>query len=328
MPELLSTEAMCLGAGEGRFTKLRLPDPYTVRRQVILRGHEVVGLLDPTVLIGLKSDEVAFVSGKNGVIRLSADIDLLTALIACGGVLLGSGAEVEEIQRQLDSPAMSRTIAWLCTTMETCGSVIRASDLLRRSSVSVLGCGGVGSLSALLLAGAGVSRIVLYDPDVVEESNLNRQLFFTQADVGRPKIEVLKKSIEERFPSIRVEAVRERISLESASSAIEGRSAVLLTADEPIGLASAVVPEALRSNQIVVTTGYRHQVASVAAWTDWPHSSLSSSSWLRLQHGVMPSFGPTNAELAGKACAIIVRRLIGLQCNVSECYEWDTTKSS
>ncbi len=63
-----------------------------------------------------------------------------------------------------------------------------AQDRLRRSTVLVIGAGGLGCPALLYLAAAGVGRIVLLDPDAVEVSNLQRQVLFTTADVGEAKV--------------------------------------------------------------------------------------------------------------------------------------------
>jgi adenylyltransferase/sulfurtransferase len=58
-----------------------------------------------------------------------------------------------------------------------------------------LGSGGLGCTVALSLARLGVGRIILIDKDVVEISNLNRQVLFSHEDVGKPKAEVARDKI-------------------------------------------------------------------------------------------------------------------------------------
>ena len=67
---------------------------------------------------------------------------------------------------------------------------------LRSLRVCVIGCGGTGSAVALLLARLGVGRIYLIDNDTLAESNLNRVHGSHRADVGAPKVEILKREIE------------------------------------------------------------------------------------------------------------------------------------
>ncbi|MEO8113069.1 MAG: molybdopterin-synthase adenylyltransferase MoeB [Phenylobacterium sp.] len=60
---------------------------------------------------------------------------------------------------------------------------------LKAASVLIVGAGGLGAPAALYLAAAGVGTMILVDPDVVDRSNLQRQVIYTEEDVGRPKAE-------------------------------------------------------------------------------------------------------------------------------------------
>src|ERR1044072_6846878 len=66
----------------------------------------------------------------------------------------------------------------------------QAQARLAEARIFVLGVGGLGGWSALSLACCGVGEMLLIDGDRVEESNLNRQVLYTEADIGRPKVEV------------------------------------------------------------------------------------------------------------------------------------------
>jgi len=66
---------------------------------------------------------------------------------------------------------------------------VNGQQLLRDSTALVIGLGGLGSVAAGYLAGAGLGRLILVDRDRVELSNLQRQLLYRQADVGRAKTE-------------------------------------------------------------------------------------------------------------------------------------------
>ena len=60
---------------------------------------------------------------------------------------------------------------------------------LKAASVLLVGAGGLGAPAALYLAAAGVGTVMLADPDVVDRSNLQRQVIYTEADIGEPKVE-------------------------------------------------------------------------------------------------------------------------------------------
>jgi adenylyltransferase/sulfurtransferase len=82
-----------------------------------------------------------------------------------------------------------------------------SSERLARASVLVVGAGGLGSPVVALLAGAGLGRLTIVDPDVVDPTNLARQTLFTAADVGAPKAERAAARARAVDPSLRADAV-------------------------------------------------------------------------------------------------------------------------
>src|SRR3954463_2910515 len=66
---------------------------------------------------------------------------------------------------------------------------------LLNASAVIIGAGGLGSPAAMYLAAAGVGRIGLVDFDVVDASNLHRQLLYGSSDVGRPKLEAARERL-------------------------------------------------------------------------------------------------------------------------------------
>ena len=82
---------------------------------------------------------------------------------------------------------------------------------LREAHVQVVGCGGLGGPAALYLAAAGVGRIGLFDPDVVEDSNLQRQIQFGEGEIGRPKVEVLAERLRAVDAKLDVWTVQKRV---------------------------------------------------------------------------------------------------------------------
>ena len=78
---------------------------------------------------------------------------------------------------------------------------------LQRAAVAVIGLGGVGSFTAEALARAGVGRLLLVDGDVVDVTNLNRQLIATTSTVGQPKAEGAAARVRDIAPDCDVRAV-------------------------------------------------------------------------------------------------------------------------
>ncbi|MHB8217087.1 MAG: HesA/MoeB/ThiF family protein [Candidatus Sulfotelmatobacter sp.] len=74
-------------------------------------------------------------------------------------------------------------------------------------SIGIIGLGGIGSVVAEQLAHLGVGRLLLLDPDVLEETNLNRVVGATRNNIGRPKVEVASELIRRINPQIQVTAI-------------------------------------------------------------------------------------------------------------------------
>ncbi|OPY74015.1 MAG: Molybdopterin-synthase adenylyltransferase [Syntrophorhabdus sp. PtaU1.Bin058] len=94
------------------------------------------------------------------------------------------------------------------------GNLITPPDQLRllKSSVAVIGCGGLGGYIVEETARLGIGRIVVVDPDRFEEHNLNRQPFSTLRTVGMPKVEAAVQRVTEINPVVTVVPVREAFS--------------------------------------------------------------------------------------------------------------------
>ncbi|WIB66894.1 HesA/MoeB/ThiF family protein [Curtobacterium sp. MCBD17_035] len=98
---------------------------------------------------------------------------------------------------------------------------------LAAARVLVIGAGGLGSPVVALLAGAGLARLTIVDPDVVDPSNLARQTLFTAADVGRPKARVAA----ERASAVDPEAEAVAVVAGFAPEIVPGHDVVVDAAD-------------------------------------------------------------------------------------------------
>ncbi len=87
---------------------------------------------------------------------------------------------------------------------------------LQAKTVAIVGLGGLGHHLARSLAAAGVGRLILIDPDIVELGNLPRQLLYNEQDIGRLKVDVAKEKLARDYPSCLIEIEPELFGPKSA----------------------------------------------------------------------------------------------------------------
>ncbi len=98
---------------------------------------------------------------------------------------------------------------------------------LKNARVAIAGAGGLGSAAGIYLAAAGIGHITIIDDDVVELSNMNRQILHTTADVGRSKVSSAEEKLSAINPDIKVRGINERITGENAGKLLGGMDAVV-----------------------------------------------------------------------------------------------------
>jgi adenylyltransferase/sulfurtransferase len=98
---------------------------------------------------------------------------------------------------------------------------------LLAARVAVVGAGGLGCPAALYLGAAGVGTLGLIDADVVDLSNLQRQVLYGSADVGRPKVEVARERLTAQNPEVRVETHALRLTASNAEEVLRGYDVVV-----------------------------------------------------------------------------------------------------
>jgi len=114
---------------------------------------------------------------------------------------------------------------------------------LKKARILVAGAGGLGSAILTYLAVAGVGKIRVIDGDIVELSNLNRQVLHSDKDIGRSKVDSAKEKLEALNPDISVEAIKEIITKDNVFE---------LVGDYPIVDAMDNLPTRLLLNRVAV----------------------------------------------------------------------------
>ena len=108
---------------------------------------------------------------------------------------------------------------------------VAGQERLLSASVLVIGLGGLGCPAALYLAAAGVGELVLADGDVVELSNLQRQIAHGQADLGQPKVQSAAESILAINPDTQLRCIEQKLSGEQLLEAVAAVDLVVDASD-------------------------------------------------------------------------------------------------
>lgn len=102
---------------------------------------------------------------------------------------------------------------------------------LEAARVVLLGAGGLGSPAAFYLAAAGVGTLVIADDDVVERSNLQRQILHTDARIGSSKLDSATQALRALNPRVHIEGLPERVTSANVEALLDGADVVLDGAD-------------------------------------------------------------------------------------------------
>ncbi|HAN30746.1 MAG TPA: thiamine biosynthesis protein ThiF [Myxococcales bacterium] len=165
--------------------------------------------------------------------------------------------------------------------------------------VAIIGCGGLGAPAAWTLALAGARRLRLIDPDVVELSNLHRQVLFAEADVAQPKVDVLAKRLKRRFDTLQIEVLRIAIDEFNVDEAISGCVGVFEGSDDAQCkfIVSDALVRARHGTLLLPTTGVI--AAAISRRTQWMTMTAQSACYRCLFEEPPPAQSLATCETAG-----------------------------
>ncbi|SIQ21040.1 tRNA A37 threonylcarbamoyladenosine dehydratase [Peribacillus simplex] len=127
-------------------------------------------------------------------------------------------------------------------------------DILKNTTVAVLGVGGVGSFSAEALARTGVGRIILVDKDDVDITNVNRQIHALLSTVGQPKAELMKNRIQDINPDCEVIALKMFYTEETFEEFFSYGLDYVIDASDTVIYKMHVMKECLKRNIKVISS--------------------------------------------------------------------------
>jgi tRNA A37 threonylcarbamoyladenosine dehydratase len=127
-------------------------------------------------------------------------------------------------------------------------------DIMKRSTVAVLGIGGVGSIAAEALARTGVGRIILIDKDVVDITNVNRQIHALTTTVGQPKAELMRDRIKLINPDCDAIALRMFYTEETYEKLFEFPLDYVLDASDTISYKIHLIKQCLQRKIPIISS--------------------------------------------------------------------------
>jgi tRNA threonylcarbamoyladenosine dehydratase len=127
-------------------------------------------------------------------------------------------------------------------------------EIMKNSTVAVLGIGGVGSFAAESLARSGVGRLILIDKDDVDITNVNRQLIALLSTVGRPKVDLMKERIKDINPECEVIALKIFYTEETYEQIFEYGLDFVVDASDTIIYKVHLMKECLKRNIPIISS--------------------------------------------------------------------------
>ena len=181
-----------------------------------VRSHlyEETGKIRSFVNIFVNNEDVRFLQNRDTPVTEKDEISIIPSVAGGNSEHDSPNLSHEEIQRY------SRHLI-----LPEVG--VSGQKRLKASSVLMIGTGGLGSPLAMYLAAAGVGRIGLVDFDVVDASNLQRQVIHNTENIGRSKLDSAKKFIQNLNPNVLVECHETAFSAENAMQIAESYDIII-----------------------------------------------------------------------------------------------------
>lgn len=108
-----------------------------------------------------------------------------------------------------------------------------SQEKLSTLNIALIGVGGIGNWVGLNLLGLGVKIFKLIDPDIIEESNLPREILFNENDIGKFKVEAAAREFKKRNQNIQIEQITEKVTADNIFHLVAESDFVILSADKP-----------------------------------------------------------------------------------------------
>jgi molybdopterin/thiamine biosynthesis adenylyltransferase len=162
------------------------------------------------------------------------DIETVLAQFDDAGFLLDARQTPDGLLDDYDQNRWQRNINFFGSYARLADNKYLPQQRLRDCKVTLLGLGGLGTHLLMDMAALGIGHMRVVEFDRVELSNLNRQILYAEADLGRPKIELAVERVRQFSPRLDIEAIPQRLgSAADVMAAADGSDILICVADRP-----------------------------------------------------------------------------------------------
>jgi adenylyltransferase/sulfurtransferase len=168
------------------------------------------GRLRNFINIYLNEEDIRYKEGESTALKDGDTLMIIPAI--AGGAHAAADDEEQGAKVSFSSSEFARYSRHLI--MPEVG--LEGQGKLKSASVLIIGAGGLGTPSSTYLAAAGVGRIGIVDFDVIEKSNLHRQVLYSEKDIGKSKADVARERLLEINPNVSVEVHKVRLDSSNA----------------------------------------------------------------------------------------------------------------
>lgn len=207
-------------------------------------------------------------------------------------------------------------------------------EKLQQTHVLIMGIGGIGNFMATSLTATGVGKITLVDFDVVEETNLNRQVLFSESSIGKSKVHIAAKRLKELNSQCEINVLNKEIHSKEEFEKLLNESGnpayVILSADKPVDLVLWASALCIQYQFRYLKCGYMAYQGLIGPllgydtkpyeeiFKSWADDIRSQSELVKLHNKthVAPSMAATNAILANIAAWELIKDISGIRTSV------------
>ena len=184
------------------------------------------GNLRNFVNIFLNNEDIRYLGGQETKVSDSDTIRIVPAI--------AGGMQLEQEGSQEDLPIEERPVRISPREYRRYGRHLIIPEVglegqrrLKAARVLIIGTGGLGSPSSLYLAAAGVGTIGLIDFDTIDETNLHRQILFSEKQLGKSKVQSAKERLLEANPNITIKTYEEPLTSDNALQLFKGYDVIV-----------------------------------------------------------------------------------------------------